>query len=268
MFAIDRRILARIEPVTKRVLIVDPNPHAARLLNDIVKAFGARDIIIETDEARALKAAAVLEPGLIFTEHAGPALDGESFARRIRRSDMDCRRAPIIMVTAEATARTILGARDAGVHEFLRKPFTSGDLFKRVENVALKSRDWIEAVGYVGPDRRRFNSGEYTGPAKRKGDRASTGAAALEAARDQAMRILASALDQFHQDPMQAVRAIREQAATLKAIAMKVADARLAVAVGALEVSLAAGAATKETLAAPIGALLAMHQAPPMKRAG
>ena len=268
MFAIDRRILARIEPVTKRVLIVDPNPHAGRLLTDIVKALGARDIIIEIDEARALKAAAALEPGLIFTERTGTGLDGESFARRIRRSDLSCRRAPIIMVTAEATATTILGARDSGVHEFLRKPFTSGDLLKRVENVALKPRDWIEAVGYVGPDRRRFNSGEYTGAAKRKGDHASSGAAAVEATRDQAMRILASALDQFDQDPMQAVRAIREQAGALKAVGMKLSDTRLVVAVGALEVSLASGPGSKETLSAPIGALLAMNQAQPMQKAG
>lgn len=268
MFAIDRRILARIEPVTKRVLIVDPNPHAARLLTDIVKALGARDIIVEAQEDRALKAAAALEPGIVFTERTGPGLDGESLSRRIRRSDMDCRRAPIIMVTAEATATTILGARDAGVHEFLRKPFTSGDLLKRVENVALKPRDWIEAVGYVGPDRRRFNSGEYTGPAKRRGDRSGSAAAAAEATKDQAMRILASALDQFDHDPMQAVRAIREQAGVLKTVAMKVADTRLVVAVGALEVSLASGPGTKETLSAPIGALLAMHQAQPMKKAG
>lgn len=75
------------------------------------------------------------------------------------------------------------------------------------------------------------------------------------------MRILAAALNQFDDDPMQAVRAIREQAATLKMLAMKVSDSRLAVAVGALEVSIAAGPPTKATLAAPIGTLLAMQQA-------
>jgi CheY-like chemotaxis protein len=269
VFAVDRRVLAKLEPTVRRVLIVDPNAHAARLLHDIVKALGARDVIVAPDEAQALKAAAAIEPGIVFTERTGPNLDGESFARRLRRSDMECRRAPIIMVTAEATATTIIGARDSGVHEFLRKPFTSGDLLKRVENVALKPRDWIEAVGYVGPDRRRFNSGEYSGPAKRRSDRAATGAAAMAASRDQAMRILASALDQFDSDPMQAVRAIREQAANLKALAMKAADSRLAVAVGALEVSLASGPPTKATLSAPIGGLLAMHQAAePMKKAG
>jgi CheY-like chemotaxis protein len=268
VFAVDRRILTRLEPVTKRVLIVDPNAHAARLLIDLMKALGARDIVVQATESQAMKAAIALEPGIVFTERSGPDLDGESLARRLRRSDLECRRAPIVMVTADATASTILGARDAGVHEFLRKPFTSADLCRRVENVALKPRNWIEAVEYVGPDRRRFNSGEYSGPAKRRSDRAATGAAALAAAKDQAMRILASALDQFDRDPMQAVRAIREQASALKTVAMKASDSRLAVAVGALEVSLASGPPTKATLSAPIGALLAMHQAAPMKKAG
>jgi len=268
VFAVDHRLLARLEPVTKRVLIVDPNAHAARLLTDLMKALGAREIAVEATDSRALKTAAALEPGIVFTERSGPGLDGENLARRLRRSDLPCRRAPIIMVTAEATASTILGARDAGVHEFLRKPFTSADLQRRVENVALKPRDWVEAVEYVGPDRRRFNSGEYNGPGKRRSDRPVNGAEALAAAKDQAMRILASALDQFDRDPMQAVRAIREQASALKAVAMKASDSRLAVAVGALEVSLASGPATKATLAAPIGGLLAMHQAAPMKKAG
>ena len=266
MFAVDRRVLARIAPVVSRILIVDPNLHAARLMVDIMKSLGARDLAVEPDDSRALKTAATLEPGIIFIERLGPGLDGESLARSLRRSDLGCRRAPIIMVTADATASTIIGARDAGVHEFLRKPFTSVDLLKRVENVALKPRDWVEAVGYIGPDRRRFNSGEYTGPTKRRSDRPATGAAAMAATKDQAMRILASALDQFDSDPMQAVRAIREQASTLKAVAMKASDTRLVVAVGALEVSLASGPPTKGTLAAPIGALLAMSE--PLKRTG
>ncbi len=252
----------------KRVLIVDPNPHSARLLLEIVKGMGAGEIVVEPSETRAMQTAAALEPGIVFTERNGDNLDGESLARALRRSNLACRRAPIIMVTADATASTIIGARDSGVHEFLRKPFTSADLLKRVENVALKPRDWVEAVGYVGPDRRRFNSGEFSGEQKRRADKPATGAAAMAGARDQAMRILAAALDQFDNDPMQAVRAIREQAAILKSLAMKASDSRLAVAVGALEVTLASGPAIKETLAAPIGALLAMAPPEPMKRAG
>ncbi len=170
MFTADVKTLNRIAPAVRRVVLVEPNPSAARLMTDIMKGLGAREVYVDGDEDRALELVRDAEPGIIFMERAGPRLNGESLARRIRRSHMVSRMAPIIMVTAEATAGAIKGARDAGVHEFLRKPFTTGDLFKRVENVALKPRPWVEAVGYVGPARRRFNSGEYAGAKKRMGD--------------------------------------------------------------------------------------------------
>ena len=79
--------------------------------------------------------------------------------------------APVILYTADATVDTIKGARDAGAHEFLRKPYTIKDLFRRVENVVFKPRDWIEAQMYVGPDRRRFNSESYAGARKRQAEK-------------------------------------------------------------------------------------------------
>lgn len=262
MFAPDSRVLARMEPVVRRTLIVDPNLHAARLLVDIMKGLGARDVAIEADEKRALMAAREMEPGLIFTERGGAGLDGEAFTRQLRRSVFACRRAPVIMVTADATASSIKGARDVGVHEFLRKPFTSADLFRRVENVALKPRDWIEGVGYVGPDRRRFNSAEYAGPQKRNSDKPASREAEAAMIKDQALRILASALDQFDSDPMQAVRAVRQQAETLKALGMKRTDTSLVLAASGLEACLASGPPTRASLTRPIGVLLALADAP------
>ncbi len=265
MFTADARTLSRIEPAVRRVVIIEPNASSARLLTDIMKGLGSREVYVESDEERGLELLRDVEPGVIFTERTGPKLNGETLARRVRRSHMVCRMAPIIMVTAEATASTIKGARDAGVHEFLRKPFTTGDLFKRVENVALKPRPWVEAVGYVGPDRRRFNSGEYSGAKKRRGD-ASAGSQVD--VRDQATRILVAAMSQFDQDPMQATRAIRQQAETLKAVAIKAADAKLAIAAAGLEGYLSAGPATKAGLALPIGAILALGKPVSMARAG
>lgn len=258
MFAADAKTLSRIEPVVRRVLIVDPTTASARLLQDILKTMGGREVIIESEEQRALDHARELEPGLIFTERSGTRLDGEQLARKIRRSNLSCRRAPIIMMTADATASSIKGARDAGIHEFLRKPFTSADLFRRVLNVALKPRDWIEAVGYVGPDRRRFNSGEYAGPQKRKADKPANAAAAALAVKDQAMRILAASLAQFDTDPLQAVRAIRQQAETLQGLAVRTSDARLAVAAAGLEGCLATDRLTRASLIGPVGELLAL----------
>jgi len=268
VFAADAKTLSRIEPVVRRVLIADPNMASARLLLDIMKSLGAREVVTESDENRVIDHAREMEPGLIFTERCGAKLDGEQLAKRIRRSNLACRRAPIIMMTADATASSIKGARDAGIHEFLRKPFTSADLFRRVENVALKPRDWIEAVGYVGPDRRRFNSGEYAGPQKRTADKPANAAQAAVAVKDQALRILAASLSQFDNDPMQALRAIKQQAETLKALATKTSDARLAVAAAALDGSLAQGAPTKASLAAPINAILALAPPETLARAG
>lgn len=267
MFTTDSRTLSRIAPAVRRVAIIDPTASSARLLTDILKGLGAREVYVEGDEEQALELIRDVEPGIIFTERTGQKLNGETLARRIRRSSMSCRMAPIIMVTAEATALTIRGARDAGVHEFLRKPFTTGDLFKRVENVALKPRPWVEAVGYVGPDRRRFNSGEYSGARKRRGD---TNAGSVVDVRDQAMRILVAAMTQFDQDPTQAVRAIRQQAETLKGLAVRTADAKLAIAAAALEGQLASGASTKAGLAQPVGAILSLNHAAatPTARAG
>ena len=256
MFALDAKTMQRIAPVVRRVLIVDPNPAAARLLMDLLKGFGSREVVVEGDESRVLDLAREMEPGLICTERAGPKLDGEALVRRIRRSSLSCRRAPIIMVTAEATASAIKGARDSGVHEFLRKPFTSGDLQRRIENLATKPRDWVEAVGYVGPDRRRFNSTDYAGPRKRKQD-VGNAAPTQVATKDQAMRILASALTQFNNDPTQAVRAIREQSRILKALAVDQGDAALAIAAAGLDTELDLGRISLQELMGPVKTVLA-----------
>ncbi len=259
MFALDNRTLQRIAPTISRVVIVDPNPAAAKLLGDLLKGIGTREVVVEWEGDRAFQAVHDVEPGIVFTERSGNNLSGEALARRIRKSNLNCRRVPIIMVTSEATASSIIGARDVGIHEFLRKPFTSTDLFRRIENVALKPRDWIEGVAYIGPDRRRFNSGEYRGPRKRRQDQASAGPAAIK---EQALRILAAALNQFDNDPSQAVRSASMQAEALKDLAIQTSDVEMAAAANTLAKCLALGDVTRHTLVGPVNVLLAMADAP------
>ena len=129
------------------------------------------------------------------------------------------------MISSEATAAAILGARDAGVHEFLRRPFTIKDLVRRLEAVAVRPRDWVEGVGYVGPDRRRFNSGDYSGPLRRRVDHAVTpGDARLQ----QALRILKAAMGAIEADPRQALRAMLAQADEIGHVAEALGDPDLA----------------------------------------
>lgn len=215
----------------QRVLIIDPAPAGARLLSDLLRDIANCQMWTAPDAVRGLALAAQISPHLIFVEQ-NAVVDGAAFTRKLRRSELSCRKAPVIMITSEATAATILGARDSGVHEFLRKPYTAKDLMRRLEAVTLRGRDWVEAVNYVGPDRRRFNSGDYTGPLKRGADANETSG---DARILQSLKILRSAIASIEIDPKQALRAMLTQAAELQSAAIAIQDPKLAAAAGVLQ---------------------------------
>lgn len=220
----DRQAQRKIAAQLQRVLIVEPIPAGARLMGDLLRQLDGKLIHVESSAKSALAAAASIDPQIIFTELSGPDFDGLALVRALRRSRLACRKAPIIVVTSGATTATITASRDAGVHEFLRKPFNLGDLMKRLEAVALRSRPWIEALDYIGPDRRRFNSAEYQGERKRGTDQRQPTAATRTR---QALQILNSAIDAIESDPMQALRAMQAQAAELQAVALSTKNLEL-----------------------------------------
>jgi hypothetical protein len=74
----------------------------------------------------------------------------------------------------------------------------------------------VEGVGYVGPDRRRFNSGDYAGPLKRRTDGSET---PHQQKINQALKIIRAAVAASESDPQQAMRAMLAQATTLQSIA-------------------------------------------------
>ena len=194
-----------------RVLVVDTNTASAKMLANLLRSiWPAAQVYGAKDSDKAMLLAAEVQPNLVFADAAGPGLDGMAFTRAFRRSDYACREAPIIMIFGDVTAAKVLEARDSGVHEFMRRPYTMGDLQKRLDAVAGRPRDWIEAVAYVGPDRRRFNSADYKGPRKRSSDGSVKTQKMV-----QALKIIQSAVMQMDQDPVQAARALSTQARIL-----------------------------------------------------
>ncbi len=182
MFNAEPKVLARIAPHLTRALVFDPQPAAAKLMSELLKDMGARHVTSASKTTKGVELIAHIDPQLVCVEYAGAEFDGVELARRLRRCTLEVRKVPIIMVASEATVESIKSARDAGVHEFLRKPYTARDLFRRVENVILNPRLWIDAKMYVGPDRRRFNSGEFAGAKKRRADAAMSAEDMLKAA--------------------------------------------------------------------------------------
>lgn len=200
----------------KRVLIADPQQASARLLSEIMRDMARSHCWVAGDTQRALKIAETCDPQLIVVELGDAKVDGLEFTKKLRRSTWSSRKAPVITITGAATAASILAARDAGVHEFLRKPYSMKDLVRRLEAVTLRDRDWVEAVGYVGPDRRRFNSGDYSGPLKRRNDGSET---PYQQKINQALKIIRAAVAAADTDPEQAMRAMIAQANTIQEIA-------------------------------------------------
>ena len=231
MFDDDKRTIRRMAPHLQRVLIVDPQPTSAAMVGEAMRNIARSQTWIATTPERGLKLCETIDPQVVFVELMFEKMSGVDFTKRLRRSRSQARQAPVIMVTSTATAASILAARDAGVHEFLRRPFTMKDLLRRLEAVTLRQRDWIEAVGYVGPDRRRFNSGDYTGPLKRRSDNRATPDAARLA---QALKILRSAVASFDSDPSQATRAIETQVQSIQKAATAAADLKLTTAAAEL----------------------------------
>lgn len=223
MFDAEAKIIKQMTPLLQRVLIVDAQPASARFVGDLMRNLARSQVWVADTHDRAIRAAGMYDPHIIFVEFSS-GIDGAEFTRQLRRSHLACRYAPVIMVTSQATAGGILAARDAGVHEFLRKPFTMKDLLRRLEAVTLRQRDWVEAVGYVGPDRRRFNSGDYTGKLKRQSDARATPDLAKMT---QALKILRSSIGAVDIDPAQAMRSMQAQAAALQTCGMGVADLKL-----------------------------------------
>ncbi len=227
----DARILQKMAPLLRRILIVDSQQPAIRMLSELLRSVCAAQFQSANTAQRGLQMAQVCNPQLIFVEQATGAVDAAAFTRGLRRSELACRQVPVIVVTSETTASTIIAARDAGAHEFLRKPYTMKDLIRRLEAVTLHQRDWVEAVQYVGPDRRRFNSGDYKGTRKRKSDARAT---PDQARILQALKIVRAAALAVDSDPVQVRRALAAQAADLQKIAVATSDMKLCEAAAAL----------------------------------
>ncbi len=205
----------------KRVLIVDPNPMAVDIMVDLIRQVGLVKIF-KTDRTHyGFEMARDINPHLIITELAAEGFDGLDLVRDIRRSDMVCRKVPIIVTTAASTRQAIDRARDAGVHEFLAKPFTAHDLYRLIEAAVLHDRDWVEWSDYVGPERRRFNSGVYHGRLKREFDQEPP---TTQERMGGILIQMKATIERVESEPATSARELLKQAEQLSAIGLEIHD--------------------------------------------
>lgn len=165
--------MSRNRPYLENVsfLIVDPNAFMRSLIKNVLHVFGAEKFIEANDGADAFKAMHNLIPDVIFTEWMMEPLDGLDFTRMVRTGkDSPNPFVPIIMMTAYAEKQRVMEARDAGITEFIAKPLSAKTLMGRITAVIEHPRPFVRSPRYFGPDRRRRQASDYTGPERRKSE--------------------------------------------------------------------------------------------------
>lgn len=152
----DPELRARLGEV--RVLVADRDQRTAMLVQRILFAFGLRNIELTTDGEKALELLRLFSFDFLITEWNMHPMDGLSLVRAIRhaRDDKRIRRdIPILMLTAEAELMNVTAARDAGITEFIAKPFSAATISSRIIQIIDNPRAFVESPHYIGPCRRR-----------------------------------------------------------------------------------------------------------------
>lgn len=140
------------------VLLADRDTRTATLVHRILFSFGFRKIEVVTSGEAALESLRSRPFDLIITEWNMAPIDGVTLVKEIRqaRDDKRIRRdIPIIMLTAQSEKNNVEEARDAGITEFIVKPFTAKTISQRIILVIDTPRAFIDIGDYVGPCRRR-----------------------------------------------------------------------------------------------------------------
>jgi CheY-like chemotaxis protein len=152
-----------------RILVVEDRPFQRRLIAETLRS--VRDLTIDYAESsdHCLGMLSTVRPDLLITDWDLDGGQGLALVRRIRNGDAgaDERRTPIVMVTTRNTAADVEAARNAGVDEFVLRPFSTAILTRRAIEVRDNKREFVESVQYVGPCRRRRKDDQYDGPYKR-----------------------------------------------------------------------------------------------------
>jgi len=95
------------------------------------------------DAAQAQRYLENIEPSLILLDWMVPGISGVELARRLRRDERS-RKVPISMLTARGEETDVVSAFEAGVDEYVGKPFSVRELIARIHAVirrAQTSRD-------------------------------------------------------------------------------------------------------------------------------
>jgi len=115
------------------VLIIEDDKETAKLVEHTLKPHGYYTDWA-SDARKGLSAAFCEPPGLILLDLMLPDKDGLALLKEIR-SMSELRHIPVIIITANHQVQVVKDAIQAGVNDFLVKPFSPANLLERVRKL-------------------------------------------------------------------------------------------------------------------------------------
>ena len=122
----------------KHVLIVEDEPAIRDMVAFALTRAGIEPV--HAGDTRAAQEAIIARvPDLILLDWMLPGMSGLEFARRLRRDELT-RSVPVIMLTARGEEDDRVSGLDAGVDDYVVKPFSARELVARVKAVLRRSQ--------------------------------------------------------------------------------------------------------------------------------
>jgi len=120
-----------------KVLVVDDFSTMRRIVKNVLKQIGFENIEEAEDGAQALAKLKTGGFGFVVTDWNMPNMDGLEFFIASRQ-DPTTKHVPFLMVTAEAEKDKVIKAIQAGVNNYIVKPFTAETFKEKMDRIFEK----------------------------------------------------------------------------------------------------------------------------------
>jgi two-component system chemotaxis response regulator CheY len=117
-----------------RILVVDDYNTMLRILKNLLKQLGFNNVDQAMDGAEALNKLNAEKFGFVISDWNMEPMTGIELLREVRASDK-LKHIPLIMITAESKTENVVAAKQAGVSNYIVKPFNAETLKGKMASV-------------------------------------------------------------------------------------------------------------------------------------
>ena len=116
------------------ILIVDDYKTMLRIIRNLLNQLGFQNVEEATDGGAALKKMRESNFGLVISDWNMEPMTGLQLLKEVR-ADNRLKSTPFIMVTAESKTENVIAAKQAGVNNYIVKPFNAETLKQKMQSV-------------------------------------------------------------------------------------------------------------------------------------